>query len=82
MKYIHLNALFLIFVFHTSCGQNQTNVPQNNIKSSRANYFESQLKEADASKVPMSMVRNVKQDRNGNILIADAGKQHSPFFSR
>src|SRR5258706_9356388 len=57
-------------VFHSSCGQNQTNSPQDNIKSSRANYSESQLKEADTSKVPMSMVRNVKQDRNGNILIA------------
>jgi ligand-binding sensor domain-containing protein len=57
-------------VFHTSCEQSQTNIPQDNIKSSRANYSESQLKEADTSKVPMSMVRNVKQDRNGNILIA------------
>ena len=33
MKYIHLNALFLVFVFHTSCGQNQTNSSQDNIKS-------------------------------------------------
>jgi ligand-binding sensor domain-containing protein len=57
-----------MFVFHTSCGQNQTNVPQDNI--SKGLYSESQLKEADTSKVPMSMVRNVKQARNGNILIA------------
>jgi hypothetical protein len=70
MKYIHLNALFLMVVFHTSCGQNQTNVPQDNIKSNRAGYSESQLKEAATSKVPMSMVRNVKQARNGDILIA------------
>ncbi len=68
MKYIHVYALFLVFVFHTSCGQYQTNVPQDNI--SKGHYSESQLKEAATSKVPMSMVRNVKQDRNGNILIA------------
>ena len=59
-----------MFIFHTFCGQNQPNIPQDNIKSSRANYSESQLKEADTSKVPMSMVRNVKQARNGDILIA------------
>ena len=70
MKYIHVYALFLMFVFHTSCGQNQTNVPQDNIKYNRAGYSESQLKEAATSKVPMSMVRNVKQARNGDILIA------------
>src|SRR4249919_2966495 len=70
-KFVKLFALFLMLVFCTSCvGQNQTNIPQDNIKSSRANYSESQLKEADTSKVPMSMVRNVKQARNGNILIA------------
>ena len=67
-KLVKLFALFLMFVFHTSCGQNQTNAPQDNI--SKGLYSESQLKEAATSKVPMSMVRNVKQDRNGNILIA------------
>jgi len=51
-------------------GQNQTNTPQDSIKSRRANYSEAQLKEADTSRVPMSMVRNVKQARNGDILIA------------
>jgi ligand-binding sensor domain-containing protein len=54
-------------VFHTSCGQNETNPPQDN---RRVGYSEAQLKEADTSKVPMSMVRNVKQARNGDILIA------------
>ena len=33
-------------------------------------YSESQLKESATSKVPMSMVRNIKKDRNGDILIA------------
>jgi ligand-binding sensor domain-containing protein len=71
MKYIHIYTLSLMSVFYTSCGgQNQTNAPQDNIKPNRAGYSESQLKEADTSKVPMSMVRHVKQARNGDILIA------------
>lgn len=49
MKYIHVYALFLMFVFHTSCGQKQTNVPQDNI--TQGNYSESQIKEAATSKV-------------------------------
>ena len=68
MKYAHVYTLILVFVFHTSCGQNQTNVPQDNI--SKGHYSEAQLKEAASSKVPMSMVRHVKQARNGDILIA------------
>src|SRR6185295_19908901 len=78
MKYVKLFALFLMLVFHTSCGQNQTNQPQDNI--SKGHHSESQLKENSAgnlavslaatSKVPVSMVRNVKQARNGDILIA------------
>ncbi len=55
-------------VFHTSCGQTQTNVPNDNV--SKGLYSESQLKELATSKVPMSMVRNVKKARNGDILIA------------
>ena len=59
-----------MFVFHTACGQNKTNPPQDNIKYNRTGLSESQLKEAATSKVPMSMVRNVRQARNGDILIA------------
>ena len=70
MKHIQVYALFLVFVFHSSCGQNQTNQPQDNIKDNRGHYSESQLNEADTTKVPMSMVRNVKKARNGDILIA------------
>jgi hypothetical protein len=96
MKYAHVYALLLIFGFLTACGQNQTNVPQDNIRDNRANYPESQLKEADTSKVPMSMVRSVKQARNGDILVASylgvfrydgtsftnlTGKMSSPRFS-
>jgi ligand-binding sensor domain-containing protein len=79
MKYIQVYALFLMLIFCTSCGgQNKTNVPKDNI--SKGNSSESQLKENSAgelavslaatSKVPISMVRNVKQARNGDILIA------------
>jgi ligand-binding sensor domain-containing protein len=70
MKYIHLYSLFLMLVLGTSCGQNQTNVPQDNIRRHRSGLSESQLKEAATSKVPMSMVRNVRQASNGDILIA------------
>jgi len=70
MKCSLIYVIFLMLVFYTSCGQNQTNVPQDNIKFNRAGYSESQLKEADTSRVPMSMVRHVKQARNGDILIA------------
>jgi ligand-binding sensor domain-containing protein len=62
MKYIHVYGLFLISVFHTFCGQNQTNVSKDNIKS--------ETKDTVTSYGPNSMVRNVKKDRNGNILIA------------
>ena len=78
MKHIHVYALLLMFVFHTSCGQNQTNVPQDTI--SKGHHSEIQLHENSAgelavrlaatSKVPVSMVRHVKQARNGDILIA------------
>ena len=33
MKYAHVYALLLVFVFHSSCGQNQTTVAKENIKS-------------------------------------------------
>ena len=65
---VKLFVLFLMFVFDTSCGQNQTNPPKDNI--SKGLYTESQLKDAATSKVPIGMVRHVKQARNGDILIA------------
>lgn len=68
IKYFPIYTLFLMLVFHTSRGQNQTNGPQDNI--SKGLYSESTVKEAATSKVPMSMVRNVKKARNGDILIA------------
>src|SRR5688500_11320892 len=68
MKYVLIYTLFLMLVFHTSCGQNQTNSPQDN---TRQGYTESQLKEAATTKgVPVGMVRHVRKARNGDILIA------------
>src|SRR5882762_1217018 len=58
MKYIHVYTLFLMCVFLTSCGQNQTGLPKDNIKS--------EIKDIG----PNIMVRNIKKGRNGTILIA------------
>ena len=72
-KYImmkNIPGLLFIFILSTSCGQNQTSVPKQNNRSHRSGLSESQLKEAAASKVPMSMVRNLRQAKNGDILIA------------
>jgi ligand-binding sensor domain-containing protein len=66
----NITGLLLIFILSTSCGQNQTSVPKQNKRSHRSGLSESQLKEAAASKVPMSMVRNLRQAKNGDILIA------------
>jgi len=68
MKYVFIYTLFLMSVFHTSCGQNQTNPPKDNTSHG---YSESQLKEASTPKwVPVGMVRHVRKARNGDILIA------------
>lgn len=62
MKYIHVYALFLMSVFYTSNGQNQTNVPKDNIKS--------ETKDIVTSYLPNAAARNIKKGRNGTILIA------------
>jgi ligand-binding sensor domain-containing protein len=70
MKCIHVYALFLISVFHTSCEQKQTNPPQDKFSKEHTAYYKSQLKEMATSKVPRAQVRHIKQARNGDILIA------------
>ncbi|TKC08811.1 YceI family protein [Pedobacter frigoris] len=65
MKYIHVYALFLMSVFLTSCGQDKTGLPQDNIKSEINDIG------------PNIMVRNIKNGRNGTILIA--GPNNSSF---
>jgi ligand-binding sensor domain-containing protein len=52
-----------MFIFCASCKeQNKTSLQKDSTNS--------ETKDSITSQVPMSMVRNVKQDRNGNILIA------------
>jgi len=62
MKSIHVYTLFLMSVFYTSGGQKQTAPHKDNI-----NY---NINDLVTSYGPNTTVRNVKQDRNGNILIA------------
>ena len=72
MKYVLICTLFLVSVFHTSCGQNQTEVKKNIIKSETKDTVTSYGPHLMVRKIytPKLMVRNIKQDRNGNILIA------------
>ncbi len=62
MRYVQLYILLLMLVFQSSCGQNQTNEPKDNI-----NY---NIKDTVTSYGPHTMVRNVKKGKNGTILIA------------
>ncbi|MGM9510764.1 two-component regulator propeller domain-containing protein [Larkinella sp. GY13] len=64
-KLVYVCPLFLLFVFCTSCGQNQTSVPKDNIKT--------EIKDMG----PNMMVRHLKKGRNGTILIA--GPNNSLF---
>ena len=62
-SYPQIYALFLMFVFYTSCkGQNKTGLPKENIKS--------ETKSVATSAEPKYIIRNIIQDRNGNIWIA------------
>lgn len=62
MKYAQVYALFLMLVFHTSCAQNQTNLPKDNIKS--------ETKGVITSHGPNTSVRAIRQDRKGSIWLA------------
>jgi hypothetical protein len=68
MKCITTFSLILMFGFLTSCGQNQKCLTQD-IKP-YSGFAETQIIEMDSSKVPNSMVWNVKQARNGDNLVA------------
>ena len=61
-KFVKLFALFLMAVFLSSCKQKQTYAPPDIIRS--------ETKDSVSSYGPTRMVRNVKQARNGDILIA------------
>jgi ligand-binding sensor domain-containing protein len=60
MKYT--SGLLFIFIFCTSCGQNQTNSPKDNIKSESKGLI--------SPYGPTSSVRTIRQDRKGNIWLA------------
>ena len=61
IKLVYILAL-LMSVFYSSCRQNQTDVPEA--------YIKSEFKDTVTSYGPSRMVRNVKQAKNGDILIA------------
>lgn len=62
MKYIHIQTLLLIFVFNTSCGQNQLQGKKVSINPA--------IKSVSTSYGPQWITRNIIQDRKGNIWIA------------
>lgn len=71
MKYVFICALLAVSFLHSSCREKkQTSPPPTATWRHRSGLPESQLKEAAKSKVPMSMVRAIKQARNGDILVA------------
>jgi len=83
MKYIHVYALFLMFVFCASCKrQGKTGVLQANSKS--------EIKDTVSSYGPHTMVRNIKQAKDGTILITASfagvlkydGKSFTNFTSK
>lgn len=62
MKYAHVYALLLMFVFCTSCeGQNKADLPKENTKS--------ETKDLTTFRGPNNIVRAIRQDRKGNIWI-------------
>jgi ligand-binding sensor domain-containing protein len=62
-KYVHIYTLFLMFVFYTSCKeQDKTEPPKENIKSETKNIVN--------PPGPKLITRNIIQDKKGNIWIA------------
>jgi ligand-binding sensor domain-containing protein len=63
MRYAHIYTLFLILVSYTSCGgQNQTNVPKDNIKP--------ETRDTVTSNWPGDTAIQIRKGSNGTILIA------------
>jgi len=62
-RYAHIYIFFMMLFFCTSSeGQNKPALPKQNINS--------ETQDSTISQVPNSMVRNIRQARNGDILIA------------
>lgn len=66
MKYSLIYAIFLMLVFYTSCGQNQTNAPKDNTKPETKDIVTSYWSNNDT-------VHQIKKGSNGTILIASYG---------
>lgn len=60
----------ILIIVCVSCGQTQTDVPIDDFSKRHNGYSESHLNEVGTSNVPVSMVRNLSLDKNGNVLIA------------
>lgn len=67
MNYPRVYALLLLSAFLTSCGQNQTNVPEDSIKSEINDIG------------PNLMARNLKKGSNGTMLIAGPNNSSLSF---
>lgn len=67
---IRLVALLILTIFQFACKQTPYKESQPAPRPRIANFSEEQLRVADTSSVPMSMVRSVKQARDGDILVA------------
>ncbi len=77
IKYFPAYTLFLMLFSFSSCKQKHTKPPQDNNRQGQAESLprensagELAVRLAATSKVPVSMVRHIKQARNGDILIA------------
>jgi Two component regulator propeller len=80
MKYVHVYAFFLMSFFHTSCGQIQTNVSKDNIKTETGNILNASCKgvfrydgtsftnlTSEISSPRFSSFWDVLEDRKGNL---------------
>ena len=63
-------TLLWVSLLTFSCNETPKAVQQDKPRPRTANYTDEQIIAADTSSVPMSMVRHVKQARNGDILVA------------
>lgn len=71
MKYMEkLCVLIIACIMQVSCQESAKTAPPEKPRPKVANYTDEQIIAADTSSVPMSMVRHVKQARNGDILVA------------
>src|SRR5258705_9636772 len=92
MKCAHVYVLFLMVVFHTSCGQNQTTISKDNIKSetkdivtspgSNEKYFHTEYEYTDA--IGASLIMQNSFPRGGLKYKDPNGKEYiyAVFWTR